>query len=145
MGLIIIYRTDPYRCCIKQHTEKCIQFIGNLGSFVISFPQSNRTYPTILKTTTGCLYNECTGWPSAIVHYVGHGKFQATLAMNSVTQGLRMHNMSTNLPLDIEKEMFDQPDNLKILNRRLSDTRIHIKRRVKSLQTYLENDSALLN
>lgn len=45
--------------------------------------------------------------------YGGHGGFQATLAMKLVTQGLRMYNMSTNPPLDIDDVMFDEQGQFK--------------------------------
>lgn len=92
----------------KDHTKAWSKQIGQYDGFVLIFPQYNWGYPAVLKNALDYLYDEWAKKPVSIMCYGGHGGFQATLAMKLVTQGLRMYNMSTNLPLDIEDEMFDE-------------------------------------
>ncbi len=92
----------------KTHTKAWSQVISSCDGFVLLFPQYNWGYPAVLKNALDFLYKEWTGKPVSIICYGNHGGFQGALAMRLVTQGLRMHNMATNIPLDIEDEMFDE-------------------------------------
>lgn len=92
----------------KPHTERWSQLISSFDGFVLVFPQYNWGYPTVLKNAINYLYDEWSGKPVSLMCYGGHGGFQAALAMKLVTQGLHMHNMATNPPLDIDDEMFDE-------------------------------------
>lgn len=92
----------------KPYTEQWSQLISSFDGFVIVFPQYNWGYPAVLKNAMDYLYDEWKHKPVSLMCYGGHGGFQATLAMKLVTQGLNMYNMSTNPPLDISDEMFDQ-------------------------------------
>jgi hypothetical protein len=74
----------------NDHTKAWSEKIKGYDGFVLVFPQYNWGYPAVLKNALDYLY------------------VQATLAMKLVTQGLRMYNMSTNPPLDIDDEMFDE-------------------------------------
>ena len=90
------------------HTKRWSERISGYAGFVLVFPQYNWGYPGVLKNAMDFLYKEWNGKPVSILCYGGHGGFQATLQMKLVTQGLRMYNMSTNPPLDIEDDMFDE-------------------------------------
>ncbi len=92
----------------KAHTKQWSDIISNYDGFVLVFPQYNWGYPAVLKNALDFLYDEWSGKPVSIMCYGGHGGFQATLAMKLVTQGLHMYNMSSNPPLDIDEEMFDE-------------------------------------
>jgi len=97
----------------KAHTEAWSQTISQYDGFALVFPQYNWGYPAVLKNAMDFLYDEWSHKPVSILCYGGHGGFQATLAMKLVTQGLHMYNMSTNPPLDIEDEMFDEQGQFK--------------------------------
>ena len=97
----------------NDHTKAWSRTISGYEGFVLVFPQYNWGYPAVLKNALDYLYDEWAGKPVSIVCYGSHGGFQATLAMKLVTQGLHMYNMSTNPPLDIEDEMFDEHDQFK--------------------------------
>jgi len=90
-----------------EHTKAWSKIINSYQGFVLVFPQYNWGYPAVLKNALDFLYKEWARKPVSIMCYGGHGGFQGTLAMKLVTQGLRMYNMSTNPPLDIEDDMFD--------------------------------------
>jgi len=92
----------------KDHTKAWSELISGYDGFVLVFPQYNWGYPAVLKNALDYLYDEWAGKPVSIMCYGGHGGFQATLAAKLVTQGLRMYNMATNPPLDIDDEMFDE-------------------------------------
>jgi NAD(P)H-dependent FMN reductase len=92
----------------KDHTKSWSELISQYDGFVLVFPQYNWGYPAVLKNALDYLYDEWAHKPVSIMCYGGHGGFQATLAMKLVTQGLHMYNMSTNPPLDIDDEMFDE-------------------------------------
>ena len=92
----------------KDHTAKWSRLISEFDGFVLVFPQYNWGYPAVLKNALDYLYDEWANKPVSLMCYGGHGGFQATLAMKLVTQGLHMYNMSTNPPLDIKDEMFDE-------------------------------------
>lgn len=100
----------------KEHTERWSQHISGFDGFVLVFPQYNWGYPAVLKNAMDYLYDEWAGKPVSIMCYGGHGGFQATLAMKLVTQGLHMYNMSSNPPLDIEDDMFDEQGQFKDIN-----------------------------
>jgi NAD(P)H-dependent FMN reductase len=100
----------------KDYTEAWSKTISGYDGFVLVFPQYNWGYPAVLKNALDYLYDEWAGKPVSIMCYGGHGGFQATLATKLVTQGLRMYNMSTNPPLDIEDEMFDEHGQFKDIN-----------------------------
>lgn len=97
----------------KDYTKKWSELIGSYDGFVIVFPQYNWGYPAVLKNALDYLYDEWTHKPVSLICYGGHGGFQGTLALKLVTQGLNMYNMSTNPPLDINDEMFDQQGQFK--------------------------------
>jgi len=90
------------------HTKAWSEKISNYDGFVLVFPQYNWGYPAVLKNALDHLYDEWAHKPVSIMCYGNHGGFQAALAIKLVTQGLHMYNMSTNPPLDIEDEMFDE-------------------------------------
>lgn len=92
----------------KDHTKAWSQTIRGYDGFVLVFPQYNWGYPAVLKNALDYLYEEWAGKPVSIMCYGSHGGFQGALAMRLVTQGLRMNAMATNIPLDIEDEMFDE-------------------------------------
>jgi NAD(P)H-dependent FMN reductase len=92
----------------NDHTKAWSEKIKGYDGFVLVFPQYNWGYPAVLKNALDYLYVEWAKKPVSVMCYGGHGGFQATLAMKLVTQGLRMYNMSTNPPLDIDDEMFDE-------------------------------------
>jgi NAD(P)H-dependent FMN reductase len=95
------------------HTKAWSEVVSKYDGFVLVFPQYNWGYPAVLKNALDYLYDEWAGKPVSIMCYGGHGGFQATLGMKLVTQGLRMYNMATNPPLDIEDEMFDESGQFK--------------------------------
>jgi NAD(P)H-dependent FMN reductase len=97
----------------KDHTKAWSETISQYDGFVLVFPQYNWGYPAVLKNALDYLYDEWSKKPVSIICYGGHGGFQATLAMKLVTQGLRMYNMSSNPPLDIEDEMFNEQSQFK--------------------------------
>jgi NAD(P)H-dependent FMN reductase len=90
------------------HTKAWSATISGCEGFVLVFPQYNWGYPAVLKNALDYLYDEWARKPVSILCYGGHGGFQAALAIKLVTQGLHMYNMSTNPPLGIEDEMFDE-------------------------------------
>jgi len=92
----------------KDHTKAWSERISGYDGFVLVFPQYNWGYPAVLKNALDYLYDEWAGKPVSIMCYGGHGGFQGALGMKLVTQGLRMYNMSTNPPLDIDDDMFDE-------------------------------------
>ncbi len=94
----------------KEHTVTWSKIVSGYDGFVIVFPQYNWGYPAVLKNALDFLYDEWSKKPVSIMCYGGHGGFQATLSLKLVTQGLRMYNMSSNPPLNIEDEMFDSND-----------------------------------
>jgi NAD(P)H-dependent FMN reductase len=97
----------------KNHTKSWSNLVSKYDGFVLVFPQYNWGYPAVLKNAMDFLYDEWAKKPVSIMCYGGHGGFQATLAMKLVTQGLRMYNMSTNPPLSIEENMFDEHNQFK--------------------------------
>jgi NAD(P)H-dependent FMN reductase len=92
----------------KEHTKAWSQLISRYAGFILLFPQYNWGYPAVLKNALDYLYEEWAGKPVSILCYGGHGGFQGALAMRLVTQGLRMRTMTTNIPLDITDDMFDE-------------------------------------
>jgi NAD(P)H-dependent FMN reductase len=97
----------------KEHTKAWSQLISGYAGFILLFPQYNWGYPAVLKNALDYLYEEWAGKPVSILCYGAHGGFQGALAMRLVTQGLRMHAMSTNIPLDITDDMFDEHGHFK--------------------------------
>jgi NAD(P)H-dependent FMN reductase len=97
----------------NEHTKAWSKTISGYDGFVLVFPQYNWGYPAVLKNALDYLYDEWARKPVSLMCYGGHGGFQATLALKLVTQGLHMYNMSTNPPLDIEDEMFDEQGQFK--------------------------------
>jgi len=108
----------------KEHTQAWSQIINEYAGFVLLFPQYNWGYPAVLKNALDYLYEEWAGKPVSILCYGGHGGFQGALAMSLVIQGLRMHSMATNIPLDIEDEMFDEHGQFKDIDAALEPYKI---------------------
>jgi NAD(P)H-dependent FMN reductase len=104
----------------NEHTVAWSKTISKYDGFVLVFPQYNWGYPAVLKNALDYLYDEWAKKPVSIMCYGGHGGFQASLAIKLVTQGLHMYNMATNLPLDIEEEMFDENGQFKDIASALS-------------------------
>jgi NAD(P)H-dependent FMN reductase len=92
----------------NSHTKAWSETISGYDGFVLVFPQYNWGYPAVLKNALDYLYDEWAHKPVSLMCYGSHGGFQATLALKLVTQGLHMYNMSTNPPIDVEDEMFDE-------------------------------------
>ena len=111
----------------KDHTKAWSAIISKYDGFVFVFPQYNWGYPAVLKNALDFLYEEWDGKPVSLMSYGGHGGFQAALSMRLVTQGLHMYNMSTNVPLDIEEEMFDEKGQFKDIDEAFGKYKISVK------------------
>lgn len=107
----------------KEHTKAWSQIIQGYQGFVLIFPQYNWGYPAVLKNAMDYLYREWAHKPVSIMCYGNHGGFQGALAMKLVTQGLHMYPMATNIPLDIEDDMFDDQGQFKDINESLAPYR----------------------
>ena len=97
----------------NEHTKAWSDLISSYDGFVMIFPQYNWGYPAVLKNALDFLYDEWANKPVCLMCYGNHGGFQGLIGMKLVTQGLHMYNMSTNPPLNIEEEMFDERGQLK--------------------------------
>ena len=104
----------------KEHTKAWSRMVTGLDGYVLVYPQYNWGYPAVLKNALDYLYDEWGGKPVSLVCYGSRGGFQATMALKLVTQGLHMYNMSTNPPLDIDDEMFDENGQFKDIEVALS-------------------------
>lgn len=108
----------------NEHTKAWSRIIQGYHGFVLVFPQYNWGYPAVLKNALDYLYREWAHKPVSIVCYGNHGGFQGALAMRLVTQGLHMKTMATNIPLNIEDEMFDEHGQFKDINAALEPYRV---------------------
>ena len=113
----------------NEHTKAWSKTISGYDGFVLVFPQYNWGYPAVLKNALDYLYDEWAGKPVSIMCYGAHGGFQAMLALKLVTQSLHMYNMSTNPPLEIIDEMFDEHGQFKDINAALA----HYKRPMQAV------------
>jgi NAD(P)H-dependent FMN reductase len=104
----------------KEHSKNWSQQISRYDGFVLVFPQYNWGYPAVLKNALDYLYDEWANKPVSVICYGNHGGFQAAMAMKLVTQGLHMSPMSTNPPLNIEDEMFDERGQFKDIDNALA-------------------------
>jgi NAD(P)H-dependent FMN reductase len=105
---------------LNDHTKAWSEKISQYDGFVLVFPQYNWGYPAVLKNALDYLYDEWANKPVSIMCYGGHGGFQGAMAMKLVTQGLHMLPMSTNPPLNIEDEMFDEHGQFKNIDNALA-------------------------
>jgi hypothetical protein len=62
--------------------------------------------------------------PVSIMCYGNHGGFLGAMAMRLVTQGLHMTPLSTNIPINIEDEMFDESGQFKDISGALEPYRL---------------------
>jgi NAD(P)H-dependent FMN reductase len=112
----------------KDHTKAWSQKISGYDGFVFLFPQYNWGYPAVIKNALDYLYEEWAYKPVSIMCYGSHGGFQGALAMRLVTQGLHMKTMSTNVPVDIEDEMFDENKQFRDINTSFEKYRLSVER-----------------
>jgi NAD(P)H-dependent FMN reductase len=100
----------------NEHTKAWSEIINGYDGFVLVFPQYNWGYPAVLKNAMDFLYDEWAGKPVSIVCYGNHGGFQGAMAMKLVVNGLKMRSMSTNPPLNLKDDMFDENSQFKDIN-----------------------------
>jgi NAD(P)H-dependent FMN reductase len=100
----------------KDHTKAWSELIDSYDGYVIVYPQYNWGYPAVLKNALDFLYKEWAGKPVSLMCYGNHGGFQGLMALKLVIVGLKMQSMSTNPPLNISDDMFDEKLQFKNIN-----------------------------
>ena len=111
----------------KEYTIQWSTTIQSYDGFVLVFPQYNWGYPAVLKNALDYLYDEWKHKPVSLIVYGGHGGFQASIAMQLVTKGLSMYNLSVNPSLEIKEQMFDEDNQFLDIEQAFSTKKLQVQ------------------